>query len=328
MRKKLALYEATIQGGEKYHQLFYKSHGLSLTILVDEPGIIKNNEGDFQGIYNWSNKKILCFLKKRNIKQILFFSHRIQDVMLANYLRKNNINTSYMQHGYYEITSMKRTLSGVLRKIYRFKTILLRSLDSLLNLKELTCLLYPLILHWVFLKNFKKEFLNPYNSCFVFNEYWQKKHYEIYNCDRNSVLIAGNFDYKNLFIEPQSNYEPERIYICQSLYEDGRISKLHFQQALAQLQNIDAIKYHPRSDKLLYSELHANKISRIPIGSTVIGHYSSLLISAKAMGCKIELIGIEGHKTPKSFFEELKNTNRQKNLTDFCPVEIITSHLF
>tara|TARA_B100000886_G_scaffold200312_1_gene138247 strand:+ start:8955 stop:9944 length:990 start_codon:yes stop_codon:yes gene_type:complete len=329
MRKKIAIYEATFEGAAKYTKIFKKIKGLSIITLLDEPTRKCKDDKKFENIYSWSNKMILNFLQNNGVDRVLFFSHRFQDVMLANYLKKNGILCFYVQHGYYEITSMKRTLNVILRKFHRFKTIIQRSQYAIWHFKELLYLFLPLLNHWVFLNNFNKNFINPFHKFFVFNEFWKKQHANIYNCSSDVTYIVGNFDYKNLFESSIVNKKHNRIYICQSLFEDGRIKKSQMMNLISNLKNIDAIKYHPRSIRNFYKNLDAVEINRIPQGSIVIGHYSSLLISAKEMGCDVELVEIPGHEIPNSFLKELSNTKiNSASCYQENPEQLIFKELF
>lgn len=319
-----AVYEITPQAAEKYSKIFNKSQDVSIDFLIDSPELPKAKDKKIHQVYKKNNKQILELLLKKDIKTVLFFSHRIQDLAFATFLKKNFIKVIYLQHGYYEISSMKRTFGGVIRKLYRFKSIFLRVFSSKFNLNEWKKIIIPSILHWVMLVNYPKNFLNPYHHSFVFNEYWKDKHEEIYQIKKSKMTLIGSFDYKeNFYVPDQIEAKDDLIYICQSLFEDGRITRSKLQNVFFSLQGVKKIKYHPRSNKEIYSSLNAKEIKQIPIGANVVGHYSSLLVAAKELGCKVQIIDIDGHEIPKSFKDELRRCKPDLSLLNNDPINVI-----
>ncbi len=261
-----------------------------------------------------SNSEIIKLLEKNDIKKVIFFSHRIPDVILANEFQKKNIETIYVQHGYYEIKAMKRTLKGVLRKIDKIKLFLKRIFTSQLRKKNLLSLLISLFNHWILLKPFLKNFSSPFSRVFVFDERWKNFHVNVYRAIDENIFIMGPLDVHEKF--DLDYYSEKPCYVCQSLYEDGRIDLSDLNKTLNSImaeyvKDEILIKYHPRSDKKIYQKHFPliKEVSKIPNTNLVLGHYSSLLISSKMLGMKTIVVPLENHEIPESFISIFENTS-------------------
>jgi len=128
-------------------------------------------------------------------------------------------------------------------------------------------------------------------------------------------------------------YEPKRImkdlvdvdtdrfeqYVCQSLVEDGRVSKNSLHKSLNEiLESIDSKKklmliLHPNSNRDLYLSHNLNNRfifndSEIIYPVKTHGHYSNLLIYIKQNGLEVKIWHIQNHKIPLNFMDLLQET--------------------
>ena len=257
-------------------------------------------------------------LQEINPKSLVVMAQRIPDNAIVAIANELGIKTFKFQHGLY-IPHMKRNIALFIEKIR--KTI--RYMQYALVVAEATRLpkikaLKDYIDVFIKGKNITKTSLplDKINAkkVFVYGEYWKQYHKEHYGYSIDQQIVVG---YPDLMILEEIKKKPQEdaiCYICQTLVEDGRLSREQMLQFIDILSDAIEdkklyIKLHPRSDMSLYKKLQ-NKSNIIflkndfPYCKKYIGHYSSMLAIAMYLTDEVFLWKFEDHNEYPFYFRE------------------------
>jgi len=229
-----------------------------------------------------------------NPKCLLVMAQRIPDSALVSLANDLGIQTFKFQHGLY-IPFMKRKLKMFFDKIKKTHRFLLYIIVLAKSINQPLLSLVKKYLN-IFIRGVRiTEYPLPFskinaNKVFVYGDAWKIYHKVEFGYSEMQQITVGYPDLTNL---PEIKSKPKIIgigYICQTLVEDGRMSReqmIEFIKTLA--KSIGSyklyVKLHPRSDMSLYQPLVGKKNvhfvnKTFPHCSKYIGHYSSLIAKA------------------------------------------------
>ena len=205
-----------------------------------------------------------------NASCLLVMAQRIPDSALVSLANTLKIKTYKFQHGLY-IPFMRRKTNMFLKKIRKSYRYLLYSIVLAKAIKHPTLSLIKKYLN-VFIRGSRiTQNLLPLNKInanevFVYGEYWKEYHKNEFGYKNNQQITVG---YPDLIDLPQIKSSPKIDgigYICQTLVEDGRMSREQMIKFIHTLANNIGdnklyVKLHPRSDMSLYKELKNNVMS-------------------------------------------------------------------
>lgn len=272
---------------------------------------------------------------------LLVMAQRIPDTAIISIANELNIDTYKFQHGLY-IPFMKRSIGMFFSKIKKTFRYLKYSLVIAEAIKENK---YKVLFDYIdiFIKGKKlSSKLLPYDKInaqkvFVYGEYWKDYHIQEFMYRKEQQITVGYPDLSQLDIIKKQFQENAVCYICQSLVEDGRLSRdimLEFMNILS--NNIGDkklyLKLHPRSDISLYEIFKDNDnvvlTSDFPNCNKYIGHYSSLIAMSMYLTDSIFLWEFKNHNEyPFYFTENVKHfSSNDSELKDFLECEVSESN--
>jgi len=262
---------------------------------------------------------IKFLMQKIEPDSFLVMAQRIPDSALVSVANELGIKTFKFQHGLY-IPFMKRDIKLFISKI--IKTI--RYLQYSLVIAQATKFSkIEMIKEYIniFLKGKKitdtELPLKKINvdTVFVYGEYWKKYHREEFGYEYEQQIIVGYPDLMQLEQIRKKPQEDAICYICQTLVEDGRLSREDMEDFIDILSRTIGdrklyIKLHPRSDMTLYNPLQKMKNviftkTDFPHCNKYIGHYSSMLAIAMYLTNEIFLWNFENHNDRIIFFHSI-----------------------
>ena len=290
-------------------------------------------------------KNIDSFLKKYEVKIIIFTNPRIPDMEMILHAHKMGIKTVMIQEGViFEganindvsatnmISSLKfipKTISyfGILHRMCKY--------DS----KSYFKLLCEIIKKKKNIVKIVAQYFCPYligDYVLMMGDYWKDYYINTMGYPSDRVKIMGDHDLDG-FVVSQNSKERAICYIATILVEDGSRTRTEFKKFTDALNNVldkDVklyIKLHPRSDISLYSTFNRDNVEFIREGSLpsvtcYIGHRSTLLARALYESDNLLIWKFKGEKA--DFFEqfasdvlsteqELKNAYKKMNI-DTC----------
>lgn len=256
------------------------------------------------------------FVKKYKPASFLSFSYRIPDVYWTLFFNNLGVPTFQVQHGLY-VDNYKRSASFVfkeIRRVFSYLCYLLKIAVQVRNRKDTLGSLINKDIR-VSIDSLKIDSSIKSKNLIIWGEWWKEWFKETlgYN-EQTKYHICGSFDFA-LLKEPEKLDRSDKdsiTYVCQTLVEDGRLNPRYFSEFISVFESVVAktekrvfIKYHPRSDKSLYSGLEKYRnvtfTTLYPFSQLYIGHYSSLLTISSYMKKRIVLVEFPGHPTPKQF---------------------------
>ncbi|QTN38508.1 hypothetical protein HZ996_04885 [Cryomorphaceae bacterium] len=291
------------------------------------------NEEEVISICSNENVKVLRsnevhgFISNQNVQEVLFltYSYRIPDLYWTSIYRLHGVMTAQIQHGMY-MKYLSRDVAGFTSNLERKLVYLKRFVQLILaNSNRLRLMGFLLNKDFLNSENIRKWLLKgdlsniQSDHLFVWGEYWADwfTMYHYYPENREFSVI-GNPDYfshRNLL---QEDPEDAITYICQTLVEDGRMTKKEHDSLMGRVSSFlpDSrkvyFKLHPRSDRSLYDGVLKNSNVTLrtdfPYTSHYLGHYSSMLILGVSEKSGLGLIEIDQHEVPE-FFEQLAEAN-------------------
>jgi len=284
--------------------------------------------------YNYIKK----LLNDINPESLLVMAQRIPDNAIVSIANELGIKTFKFQHGLY-IPFMKRNISLFINKI--LKTI--RYIQyALVVAKSTNSNKFRTVIDYmkVFLRGEKIintslpiDKINA-SKVFVYGEYWKEYHAKEYGYSYEQQIVVGYPDLEQLDEIKKQHREDAVCYICQTLVEDGRLSREEMEKFIDTLKNSIGnkklyIKLHPRSDITLYETLkNTSNIEFVRNGfphcSKYIGHYSSLLAMALYLTDEVFLWKFENHNEYPFYFVENANfiSNKKVDLISFMKNKI------
>jgi len=265
-----------------------------------------------------STKKLKKHVKLKRPNAFICFGYRIPDLYWTYFFKSKGAKTFQVQHGLYTNYFPKNILgyfSNLRRKLKYLYYFILLAIISRFNIKSLASILRKDFIFREFNAIINENLMSDH--IFVWGEYWIKwyKQHLFYKSKKIKFSICGSFD---LFLLKNKNnqiYDEDSIaYICQTLVEDGRMTKKMFNEFLKNLEKFVLsnkiklyIKIHPRSDLRLYRKIASHPsvelTKKIPITKRYIGHYSALLGICFRRDSAVLLVTFPGigHKIPTHF---------------------------
>ena len=257
----------------------------------------------------YPNIKIFLFKEwinrvSKNYRNATVFinGNRIPDLLMTKISRQNGCKVVFIQHGMFT-GFMKRDILFFVKKI--FKSI--RYASYAFKLRK------PLTLFKIHVQGHSRKLINKSDNLypdylFVYSNYWIRWHQENYFFDEKlCYFLLKNNDSKQNIIKKENSI----VYCYQTLIEDGRINPDYFFSVLDNIIKIAnklgyelIVKGHPRMSTYTSNYFKKNNIQvifkKLPVGSAVIGHYSTLLARWSYEKCPVIIVKLEGHKTPKT----------------------------
>lgn len=289
------------------------------SISLELPSEGDDNDVDYHFLRK-DIKNIDVFLKKYNIKVIVFTNPRIPDMEMILHAHNLGIKTIMIQEGVIfeganindvsasnAISSLKfipKTLSyfGILERMCRYDH---RSYFGLL--KEIICKKHNIT-------SIVAHYFSPYligDYVLTMGDYWADYYSNTMFYPQDRIRVMGDHDLDGFFLH--ENKEEAICYIATVLVEDGSRSKEEFSIFLNALANsVDErtklyLKLHPRSDESLYDRLKDHNVKfirkgELPSTTIYIGHRSTLL--ARALYESDNLIIWKFPDEQEDFFEQ------------------------
>lgn len=335
----------------------------------DQPHEIPE-ESDFFFIPDLNRNKINKLFQKYPPKSLTTIAQRIPDMWMLTFFNHKGIPTHLIQHGLWsdrlERIPLLPLLIGKFAKFIHY----LGHVKDICRQNKIPFFTTLIDLYHFLLKeditipesNHLHSNLIRANKVFTFDKSWDDYYIHKYGYKKESLVYIGNPDLLALKGKDIDNKEDAVCYLCQSLVEDGRLSKEAYSEFLKTLkQNIANkkklyIKLHPRSKMGFYKEIKDHKnivfINDLPICKFYIAHYTGLLATVKQISNNILIWLLPNHHTPEYFkkfgsvvtnkIEEMnmfisgktphsKNDDfkklSKKELESFDPIQTIANHL-
>lgn len=246
------------------------------------------------------------------------FGYRIPDLYWTYFFKSLGAKTFQVQHGLYTNFFPKSIfgyLSNFRRKLRYLYYFILIAVLSDSSIKNLASILRKDFIFRDFEAVINESLMSDH--IFVWGEYWINwyKHHLFYKSAKTTFSICGSFD--ALLLRNKNNQicdDDSIAYICQTLVEDGRMTKKMFNAFLENLEEFASsnkiklhIKVHPRSDLNLYKKIIAHPAieltNKFPITRKYIGHYSALLGVCFRRDSSVLIVSFPGigHKIPEHF---------------------------
>lgn len=262
--------------------------------------------------YNFDASDVLI---KWQPKSILLFAHRFIDYMFTIEAHRHGIIVFNFQHGIYMDSTVISSLSLVnLIKVFQRKASHLNVyMRCVFNIGNKSIIVFAKrIMDFILYKSIYKVMNRAYGRLcnadisFIFGNYWINYYEKQYIENATNFVIVGYPELEAKSIEiPRSYIGNEQLptvcYLCQTSVEDGIIDKKDFNvflmNLLASLDGINLIlKFHPRSDEMLYNPLFSSKYSShvkiwqekdFPKAEAFIGHESTVIAHALSLTDKV-----------------------------------------
>ena len=302
---------------------------------ADHPGNIpSNSKVIFMPSLN--EKKLNKIILEFPPKSLTTIAQRIPDMWMLTFFNHKKISTNIVQHGLWSDKLQRISiLSLIIQKFLKF----IRYISYTLKICDLNNIPYIGVL--IDLYNFlikedttipETKYLNinmiRADKVFAFDQSWDEYYTKKYGYNIDDIVYIGNPDLlllKNIDLTKKEN---SVCYLCQSLVEDGRLSKNKFVDFLIKLANSVPsskklyIKLHPRSRIEFYKVL--NKYQNIvfthdlPLCKYYVAHYTGLLATVKQISDNVLIWLLPNHHTP-NYFKNFGSivTSSEKDLIDF-----------
>ncbi|MEM9363422.1 MAG: hypothetical protein AAGA43_12345 [Bacteroidota bacterium] len=249
---------------------------------------------------------------------VFTFALRPPEFYLVNSAKKMELKTIILQHGVL-IPFMKRNVSYFVKEgkkmFFYFKSILLLSLKT--KMSSLKCFREVFSIYILGSKKLSQSvFVKKLNvlpdSVYVYSKYWKDFFILNYGFSPNQFNCIGSPDleiYDSIITQKR---EDAVCYICQTLVEDGRLSKRDFLLFINAFGNSLKpthdlyLKLHPRSELELYQQLTKRKNTFLvkentPNCTKYVGHYSTLISLPLNITANVFLWEFKGHEIPEYF---------------------------
>ena len=285
-------------------------------------GIVTIQRKDAKRLIAIDKNEVTNYVRKHPPICFLSFSFRIPDVYWTLFFNNLSVPTYQVQHGLY-VDNYKRSMTFLLveiKRVFSYLHYLIRISKLVENQIQTLGSLIKKDVN-ISINNSEIDEKIRSKNLIIWGEYWKDwfKNQHGYT-DSTLFHICGSFDFA-LLNSPDNLIEDDEnsiTYICQTLVEDGRLSEKYFEVFISNLSDLIErsdqtiyIKYHPRSDKRLYSNLGGYKnvvfTKKYPFSNVYIGHYSSLLTVGSHMRKDIIFVEFPGHPTPTAFQHMTKN---------------------
>lgn len=263
-------------------------------VAVEMPG--KGDENVMDAFVNRRDiKDIDAFLKKHEVKVMVFTQTRIPDMEFILHCKKLRIKTIMIQEGVMfdgmniNDVSAKNAFAilGYLPKVFEYFGIVSdmckydnRSFFTVWKhvLQEKKNVTLKLA------KEFSKHLICDY--IFTMGEFWEDYYLTKHGYKKEQIRLIGDHDLDGF--KPTGENEDAICYIANVLVEDGTVKKRDFDAFLAAFaESVDKdtklyIKLHPRSNKDLYGIFKNHNVEFIrtgtlPSANVYVGHRSALL---------------------------------------------------
>lgn len=245
------------------------------------------------------------------------FALRPPEFYVINRAKHYGIASSIVQHGIF-IPFMKRELTFFIdemkKMFFYFRSVCALSKKNNISLPPLLKEIYAIYIRGAKTIS-KSSFLSHHilpDTAFVYSEYWKEYFMQNYGFAKDQFKLTGSPDLQNYSIIAGEEKKEGICYICQTLVEDGRLSKdvfIKFINLLAStIKETDCfyIKSHPRTDLSLYKTLTERENTFLvkdvmPNCTKYIGHYSTLLMLPLNLPGDVFLWEFQGHVIPEYF---------------------------
>ncbi|HNQ68842.1 MAG TPA: polysialyltransferase family glycosyltransferase [Bacteroidales bacterium] len=276
-------------------------------------------DSKFFYIPSLSKKKLNEIIDKYPPKSLTTIALRIPDMWLLTFFNHKNVPTQIIQHGLWsdrlERIPLVPLLLGKFSKFinylkYTKEICKINSIPLIPTLKELFHFLLKEDITISETKYLNNNMIKA-QTVFAFDSSWDNYYTKKYAYKLNQLIYIGNPDLLLLKEKNIKDKENSICYLCQSLVEDGRLSKHIYNSFLKVLKSQVAsekklyIKLHPRSKMAIYQELKNCKnivfTNELPICTHYIAHYTGLLATVKHITDNILIWLLPNHHTPEYF---------------------------
>ncbi|MCK9330968.1 MAG: hypothetical protein M0Q94_13925 [Candidatus Cloacimonetes bacterium] len=285
--------------------------------------------------------KLDKIIKKHPPKSLTTIAQRIPDMWILTYFNNHKIPTQLVQHGLWSDRLERIPLIPLLLgKFSKFVNYLkhvkeICRINGIPIYSTLTDLYHFLLKEDITIpesKHLNNNMIRA-NKVFAFDHSWNDYYVGKYGYSQEMLIYIGNPDLLLLKGKEIDKKEEAVCYLCQSLVEDGRLSKEVFSSFLEILKIHVAdqkklyIKLHPRSKMDFYDILKNKKnivfTNDLPICNLYIAHYTGLLATAKQISDNILIWLLPNHHTPE-YFQNFGSvvTDRADVLKDFISGKI------
>ena len=283
-----------------------------------------------------SEKKINQIILEFPPSSLTTIAQRIPDMWMLTLFNYKKIPTNIVQHGLW--SDKLQRVSFLLLVIQKFSKFIsyISYVFKICNLNKI-----PYFGSLIDLYNFllreditipETKYLNKHmiraNIVFAFDKTWDEYYTRKYGYNISDLIYIGNPDLLLLKDIDINDKENSICYLCQSLVEDGRLSKSIFIDFLKKLANSVPlskklyIKLHPRSKIEFYKDL--NKYQNIvfthdlPLCDYYVAHYTGLIATVKQITDNVLIWLLPNHHTPE-YFKKLGSivTSIENDLYDF-----------
>lgn len=226
-----------------------KSHAKIHIFLIKDVFI----NGPIKVNLNWQSQVSIITtekLKKHTILNppyaFICFGYRIPDLYWTYYFKSIGAKTFQVQHGLYTNffpNSIFGYLSSFRRKVKYLYYFILIAIVSDFRLRNLSSILRKDFIFRDFEAEINENLMSDH--IFVWGEYWIKwyKQRLFYKSEKTKFSICGSFD--ALLLRNKNNQicdDDSIAYICQTLVEDGRMTKKMFNAFLKNLEEFASLK--------------------------------------------------------------------------------------
>ena len=284
-------------------------------------------------------------LNEKKINQIILefppsslttIAQRIPDMWMLTLFNHKEIPTNIVQHGLW--SDKLQRVSFLLLVIQKFSKFI-RYATYTFKICNLNKIPYKGVL--IDLYNFllkeditipETKYLNKdmirANKVFAFDQSWDEYYTSKYGYNISNLIYIGNPDLLLLKDIDITKKENSICYLCQSLVEDGRLSKSIYIDFLKKLANSVPsskklyIKLHPRSKIEFYKDLNRYQnivfTNDLPLCDYYVAHYTGLIATVKQVTDNVLIWLLPNHHTPE-YFKRLGSTvtSFEKDLYDF-----------
>lgn len=260
---------------------------------------IPDGDDSIEYFFHWNDvkKNIDLFLKRCNVKLIVFSNWRIPDIEFIQHAKVLNIKTILIQEGliYDGISINSVNIENIIKSFVLFFNKSISYIDTMRRMcqyeKKSSIKLFSLIISkkknitCILSDYFNNRLIADY--VLIVGEYWREYYHNQIGYPLNRIILVGDHDLDDF--KTLNKGEEAICYIASVLVEDGTIDRtefLKFIRILSKCVNSNTklyIKLHPRSDITLYGELRHNNVEFIdipgylPSVNLYIAHRGSLI---------------------------------------------------
>lgn len=288
-----------------------------------------------------SKKKMSQLITDFKPISLTTIAQRIPDMWVLTFFNHKGIPTNIVQHGLWSDKLQRVSLIIlIINKFSKFFNYVSYTWE-ICKLNNIPFYSTLLDLHGFLLKENKTipetKYLNSdlirAQKVFTFDTTWNDYYVKKYGYKLEDLIYIGNPDYLILKTLNLNKIENSICYLCQSLVEDGRLSKDKYLQFLKMLlKSIPVekklyVKLHPRSKKVLYSILLDNPnvvfTNDLPVCSHYIAHYTGLLATVYQITNNILIWIFDNHHTPE-YFKKFGSviTSNENELIEFINKDV------